>query len=101
GIGNHQLGTTQVPENRSALRRESPIGVVDGDLRDSDRVGSIVEDRQLDAVRAEYGALDRQSLDWRRSLALKVLRRPGSDDQRQQNGEKEDGEDCGEPECSG
>ena len=50
-VGNRDLRRLQPLQGSGRLHRELPVGIVDEDLRDGDRVGSTIDDVELDLVR--------------------------------------------------
>src|SRR5262245_22411680 len=99
-IRNRERRSPETREDRSPFGRERPVRIVHGDLSDRHGIRSVVEYRHGNTGAAQHGALDRETLDRRRAFALELLRGPGSNDQQDQPGEKEEWKNGGDPECS-
>ena len=89
GIRNPQPGSTQVPQLERSFDRELPIGIVDDDLRDGDRIGTVVHHRRENAVGVQRDTLEHEALDRRIAVASERLRRTPPQQQRHQAGEKD------------
>ncbi|MEX0886963.1 MAG: hypothetical protein WD009_11040 [Phycisphaeraceae bacterium] len=67
-VGDVNPGATEAGDGVRGLDLVGPVGLVDENLRDGDRVGAAVDDLGGDALICELGALDRKLFDRREGL---------------------------------
>ena len=90
-----------MPERRPALCRKRPERIVHDHLRDRDVVRSIVQNRDVDALRAERDAMEDEALDGRQAGAAQRIGRATRQNPGEQRGKQGEGKGCEQPRAAG